>query len=120
VLLVLVLLSVFLYNIGKGYTLLLDNKDIELPGGTAKALAMVEVQVDNEEPIELYPRDRDMVLVNGKSHTISITAYNKSFAEIGSYKIRFKLREKSDMFLLSMPALAAEAEDWISPFSPQR
>lgn len=118
VILVLVLLAVMLYSMGKGYTLLLDNKTIEANGRTLEAFEMVEVNIDGGEPIELYLRDRDMVTVTGKRHFIQITSFDKSFRETGKHSLKFRIKDKGDMFLLSMPALAAEHEDWITPFQP--
>jgi len=115
---ILILLALFLYNNGKGYTLLLDNKKIESAGSTFKALDMVEVRVDRKEQIELFPGDRDMVVVSGRKHTISITVYNKSFAEDGVYKKEFKLQKGGGMYLLSMPAIAADLDEWIELYAP--
>lgn len=116
VVLVLIMVAVFLFIIGKGYTLLLDNKDFEYGGKTYEAFEMVKVWVDREEPIELYPRDRDMVMVSGKAHTIGITVYNKNYDEIGTRELKFRLKGKGSMFLLSMPAFGAELEPWFAPF----
>jgi len=117
-LIIVVLIAVLLYTNGKGYTLLLDNKDMEIDGISYQALEMVTVRIDHHEPVELYPRDRDMVLVPGKGHKATVTIYDKQYNEIAAKKLSFHIKEKGEMFLLSFPALAQDAEGWIIPFTP--
>ncbi len=114
--LLLVLLAVFLYTIGKGYVLLLDNRTVEVEGVSRPALEVVRVQVDGQEPIELYPRDRDMVQVTGAAHRITVTVYSRTGQELQTRQARFRIPGGATRYLISLPAFVAGAREWISEF----
>jgi hypothetical protein len=115
---VLVLLAVFLYTIGRGYVLLLDNKAMEAGGGTLPALETVRVQVDGHEPIELYPRDRDQATVTGAVHRLTVTVFDRGGRELETRRVRFRIPGNGRMYLISLPALVGGAGEWISEFIP--
>ncbi len=115
------LLAVLLYNIGKGYILLLDNKTVEASTSGAAAwpaLDTVRVQVDGREPIELYPRDRDQVSVTGAAHTLTVTAFDRGGRELETRRVRFRIPGSGRMYLISLPALVGGAGEWITEFAP--
>ena len=99
---------------GKGHTLLIDNKDAE--DGSVQAIDGVMVAVDRQEPLELYSGDRDKALVMGQSHAISIEVIGDGTKVVK----RIRLPMGGDMLLLSIPKLAAGIEPAVIPFvAPQ-
>lgn len=115
---VLVLLAVFLYTVGRGYVLLLDNKTVEAGGAALPALDVVRVQVDGREPIELYPRDRDQVTVTGAVHRLTVTVFDRGGRELETRQVRFRIPGNGRMYLISLPALVGGAGEWIAEFIP--
>ncbi|MGE0074740.1 MAG: DUF6672 family protein [Sphaerochaetaceae bacterium] len=109
-LLVVILLAVVMFIIGRQHTILLDNKTIEHGGKTYTAFPIVEVVVDTGEAIELAARDRDKAEVVGQHHKISVTYTDKFFEE---HKIVKKLKVPIgfDMVLVSIPALVGELDE---------
>lgn len=116
--LIFVLLGLLFFIIGKGHTLLLDNKTVTLDGTEYAALALVEVSIDSSEPIELTRRMRDMVQVPGQRHTITVSFIDKTGNEVTLSK-KFSIKVLQDMYLLSIPAFIEGAENWITPFTPE-
>ena len=96
------------FYLGKGHTILLDNKD----DGSVKAFENVSVSVDGEEPIEFMSGDRDMTKVRAQRHTIKININGK----IVEKKINVPVG--MEMALVSIPKLVAGVEPYVTPFVP--
>ena len=96
------------FMLGKGHTILLDNKDSS--DGTVKAFESVTVSVDGQEPIEFMSGDRDMAKVRAQWHTIEVTVNGKKTVK----KITLPLGQ--DILLLSIPKLVAGVEPALIPF----
>jgi len=103
-------LSVFVFLNGRGHTLLIDNKS--LPDGSAQAFRRVKVFVDGNEPLELYARDRELVKLTGQTHRVRIETQEGATRLEASFRIDLK----TDMVLLSIPKMAAGADDFWEPF----
>ncbi len=113
--LVLILIGVWMFFIGKQHTLLIDNKSV----GDIKALDAVYVRVDNGDEIEVMRRMRDQALVTGQSHKVTITYTDSSWNEVTiEKKINIPLNE--NMMLLSVPVLLANPDapqsEWLTHF----
>lgn len=113
--LLLILLGVWMFFIGKQHTLLLDNQTVD----DIRALDLVYVQVDNQPELELVRRMRDQALVTGQSHTVRITYTDSSWNEVTIEKdIHIPLNES--MMLLSVPVLLSDPdapqEEWLTHF----
>lgn len=110
----LVLVYVFLVGLtfifGKGHTLLIDNKDAA--GGAIAAIDGVLVSVDGKEALELYKGDRDMALLKGQRHRVSV----ESLTGEKLLEKSFRLPMDADMLLLSVPKLVAGQEPYIEVF----
>lgn len=115
--LVLLLLAVLMYIVGRQHTILLDNKTIEHEGKTYQAFSIVEVEIDKEGAIELAARDRDKVDVMGQRHTITVV-YTDDFYEEYELVKKFKVPIGHDMVLVSIPALVGELDEsvWLQEF----
>ena len=108
-------------------------KTIELEGKTFKALQEVRVSVNGAEPVELYPRDRDMVKVVGPAFSLRVEIEDPgSDVELVEREVRvgfgkdlmlsFPLMATSRDFILPPPASqqtpapeAAASEDALAP-----
>ena len=68
--LVVILVAILMYVIGKQHNIYIDNKDY----GSLKAFSYVEVSVDKQEPLVLAKRDRDVFTVVNQSHKFKVEA----------------------------------------------
>jgi len=113
-----ILLAVWMFFIGKQHTILLDNKTV----GDFKALSEVEVQVDKQEALFLMPRDRDQAIVTAQKHKVVIKYTDSSWNEVEIVKT-VKLPLSDSMMLLSIPTLVANPEaeqsEWLTHFEIQ-
>lgn len=115
--LLLVLLGFWLYHIGKGFDLLLDNKTITIGGETYKTRGTVRVFVDGGEAVELMKRDRAVVSVVGYDHVIRVEELDGDEEVVRTVEKVFRLDRRSGD-LLSIPALLGEEESWIVVRTP--
>ena len=101
---VFVALAALAFVLGKGHTILVDNKDAE--DGSVQAFEGVMVTIDRQEPLEMYLGDRLAAPVMGQSHTVTIEDFS------GSTKVERKIRLPlgEEMLLLSVPKLAEGRE----------
>ena len=73
-----VIFSIFLYNAGKGYNLLIDNKAITMDGKDLAPYPWVRVNISTaRKPVFLKAGGRDVLFVVGKSHTIHVRSWMK-------------------------------------------
>lgn len=111
-----VVLAFAMYFIGRQHTILVDNHSVE---GVAKALQSIEVSIDNQDSMELYPRDRDQYIVTGQSHKLHVKYTDSNWNEIDKV-IKFKVPAKNDMYIISLPKLAlnpdAPQSEWLEVF----
>lgn len=106
---ILILLGLLMYIVGKQHNVYFDNKDFE----GYKAFRSVEVTLDKQEPLELMKRDRDVQTVTNQVHKISIVTVNGEEVEL---KVKFPIKWQN--ILINVPALVAgEPESvWMSEF----
>jgi len=109
------ILAVVMFHIGKEHTILLDNKTV----GDYKALSQVNVTIDKLPEIELYPRDRDQAVVTAQNHRIRLVYTDSSYNEVVLEK-KLKLPISEKMMLLSIPTLVANPDapqsEWLTHF----
>lgn len=110
---ILVLFSFFLYNVGKGYTLLVDNKPITIGEQSFQPYPWVKVYISSvDEPVMLKAGGRDSVFVVGKAHKVRVEILDEGKNIIREVEQKFKLsRDSGD--LLSIPALGENYPQWI-------
>ena len=113
--LLIVLLGVVMYHVGKQHFILVDNKTV----GDYKALQSVIVTVDKEEGLELTPRVREEVEVMGQSHKLTVTWTDRNWEEHTiEKKITLPIGEL--YMLLSVPYLVNDPdspqEEWLTHF----
>ncbi len=99
------------FVMGKGHTILIDNKDAA--DGSYEATDGIMVSVDGGEALELYAGDRDMVLVKGQNHKVTIETFD------GEKSVKtIKLPIDIDMLIMSVPKLQAGIEPAVELFVP--
>jgi len=99
------------FVLGRGHTVLLDNKDSE--DGSVKAIESFTVSVNGQEPMEFMSGDRDMTKVRSQWHTLVVDVNGQKTEK------KFKVPIGEDMVLLSIPKLLAGVEPAVVPFVPQ-
>ncbi len=113
-----ILLAVWMFIIGKQHTILLDNKTV----GEYKALQEVEIQVDDQENLFLGPRDRDQAIVTNQKHKVVIKYVDENWEEVVIEKT-LRLPHSESMMLLSIPTLVnnpnADQSEWLTHFEVQ-
>lgn len=117
VLLGLVGLSVFLFYIGKGHTLLLDTNAITVNGQELSSADNIEVSIDGQEAKSMGRAERSMVSVGGPRHTIRIEVIDGDGRKVEQ---TFSVPTFMDMAIVSIPAILENAprELWVTKFVP--
>ena len=116
VLAALIALGIWLFYIGREHQVFLDNKTL----GEFKALEQVNVSVNNGEVSELMTRERDVRKVVGPKFEIKAEVFDED-GEISKTVVKeividnlCKFQFSRDI-MINLPALAAEAENFIVP-----
>jgi len=106
-------LVLWVFVLGKGHNLIIDNKDLADGSLTAVTEGNL-VSVDGKEASELYPGDRIMEPVKGQTHTIAIEDIS------GGNRIERKitLPVTKDTLLVSIPKLIAGVNPAVEVFVP--
>jgi hypothetical protein len=104
-----------IFYYGREHKVFIDNHTIEVQGSSFRALKLVRVAINNAEPIELTPRQRDLVKVAGPSFKFRVEVMDE-FGENVEKTIERELNPgfEKDM-MLSLPLLASERSDYILP-----
>ena len=106
-------LSVLLFYYGREHQIFLDNRTIEVEGESFRALKFVNVTVNDSSPVELMPRDRDLVKAVGPSFSFKVEVMD-DFGEEVEKVIEGKLRLGfAKDVMLSMPLMASDRDDYI-------
>ena len=116
VLIGLLLLSVFLFYIGKGHTLLIDTHALKVGDKEYKSPEMVEVSINGKPAESMGRAERVLVLVGGPSHTITIEVVSGAEKKVEK---KFTVPTFVDTVVVSVPAILgdAPAEHWVSTFT---
>ena len=116
VLIGLLLLSVFLFYIGKGHTLLIDTHALKVGDKEYKSPEMVEVSINGKPAESMGRAERSLVLVGGPKHTITIEVVSGTEKKVEK---KFTVPTFVDTVVVSVPAILgdAPAEHWVSTFT---
>ncbi len=106
-----IIIAVFLYNIGKSHKIYFDNKNITIGDTTYTASNTCRVWVDDEESQDVRNRSRKVFKVAGAAHTIVVqeVVNGELSGERIEKKIKFKLDEGA---IVNLPVLLDGAESW--------
>ena len=118
VLLILILaFSAFLFNIGKGHTLLLDTNALTFEGKELTSADTVSVSVDGREPEEMARAERLIVdNLMGASHRVAIEVLSGEDKKI---ETSFSIPASLDSAVLRLAAILRGAPEstWVEPFT---
>ena len=108
-------LSTLLFYIGREHQIFIDNRSIEVENESFRALKFVRVTVNDAPPVELMPRDRDLVKVVGPSFRFKVEVMDEFGEEVEKVMEReLRLGFAKDV-MLSMPLMASDRDDWMLP-----
>lgn len=111
---VLILIGVWMFFIGKQHTILLDNNT----NGDYRALSEVEVIIDGGQGLDLYSRMRDQTRVMGQKHEIQLVYESNGETVTLTKTIHIPVGEV--YMLLSIPYLVnnpdAPQDEWLTHF----
>lgn len=116
-LVLLIALGFGLRYIGKQHEVLLDNRTAEIDGKSYEQAEYMRIVVngDEENYIEFYAEDRDVVKLDGPSHKIKVTIMDEDSEQvIKTAEREFNFGTKS-AFMISLPALADSAPNVYLP-----
>jgi hypothetical protein len=113
------LLSAWLFWIGREHQVFLDNKTIEVGGGGGgenfRALAFARVSVAGKPSIELMPRDRDVAAAVGPRFTVRVEVMDEFGDEVQKVVEKEIAPGFAGDMMLSLPLLAAGRDDFVLP-----
>ena len=112
----LIALSVYLFSIGKGHTLLIDTNALTLDGKELRSAEMIEVSIDGQPAEAMGRAERVQVLVGGPQHTIMIEVVSGDDKKVEK---KFTIPTFMETALVSVPAILGDAppEHWVTTFT---
>ncbi len=114
----LIALGVWMFFIGKQHTILLDNNR----SGDYRPLDEVAVSIDGSEPLDIWSRMRDQMIVTGQGHTLTVTYVDDNWQE-QTITRELDIPVGEVYMLLSLPYLInnpdSPQEEWLTHFESQ-
>ena len=114
---VLILLGILLYNLGKENMVFIDNKEVALDGTTYTADAAYRVWIDGKEICDVNPDRRKMAQLVGANHKLTLEVIDDDANPIGK-KFEKKFSVKKDKSILNLSAMVGGAKNWVLPPEP--
>ena len=107
----LVLLCFVLNYIGKEHDVYIDNKTVMIDGTEYKEMDYIAVSFDGEDDdaVEYFAGDRDIVKLQGPNHTIKIVVMDEDTEEVIKTVERKLELGTIKSLMISLPAIAEEA-----------
>ena len=103
--LLLVVIAIAMFIVGRGHTVYVDNKTIEANGETYKAFNRVNVFVNGERLAKLAAKERGKATNIGQDFTMTIEVIREKGGETETYEnLRFKLPYNWDGIVINIPA----------------
>ena len=113
IVLALVAFSVFLYQSGKGYTLIFDNRNITLGEKSYEAPEYIQVTLDRKgRPLEIMGGDRDIMTVMGKKHVLKVEILSDDEETVMATVERPFVVRYDGGNLLNIPAFLSGDAEW--------
>jgi len=109
---VLILIGIFLYTIGKEHKVLIDNRDISVGDITYNAGTTYKVRVDNQEIGSIKKDERKVAKVSGKNHKIVVEEIKDNVLTGEKYEKKFKLKT-NESATINIPVMINNANGWI-------
>lgn len=105
--LVVLIIAVLMFIIGRGHTVYFDNKVLEYNGKTYECPYKVEAFVHNKNVAKLYVRERGMAEWMGQNFTMTLTVTQKKGGDEVTSDFSFKLPYNMDGVVVNLPGLLA-------------
>ena len=109
-------LAVAMFIVGRGHTIYIDNKDLEVGGKKYEAFYQVEVFVKDKSVAKLKAGDRGMVTVMGQKFRMVLHITPKEGEKKYGSAVSMNLPYNMDGIILNIPAIlgGGSEEDWQS------
>ncbi len=109
----LVLLCFGLYYIGKEHDVYVDNKTVTIDGREYQEIEYLALVVngDEKDSVEYFAGDRDVLKLQGPNHTLKIIVMDEDTEEVIKTVERKLSLGTIPAIMVSMPAIAEEAEN---------
>ena len=116
VLLGFIALSIYLFYIGKGHTLLIDTNAVTINGKELRSPETIEVSINGKAAESMGRAERILVLVGGPQHRITIEMISGDDKKVEK---QFTIPTFMDSAIVSVPAILGEAptEYWVTTFT---
>lgn len=116
VLLGFIALSIYLFYIGKGHSLLIDTNAVTIDGKELRSPETIEVSIDGKPAESMGRAERILVLVGGPQHRITIEVVSGDDKKVEK---QFTIPTFMDSAIVSVPAILGDAppEFWVSTFT---
>lgn len=121
-LLILIVIAVVMFIIGRGHTVYIDNKTLDYEGETYKAFNRVNVYVNAERIGKLASRERGKSTNIGQSFTMTIEVTREKGNDPETYEnLEFKLPYNWDGIVINVPGYLNNLpqEAWMTEFVSQ-
>lgn len=113
-------LAVAMFIVGRGHTIYIDNKDLEVGGKKYEAFYQVEVFVKDKSVAKLKAGDRGMVTVMGQKFRMVLHITPKEGEKKYGSAVSMNLPYNMDGIILNLPAIlgGGSEEEYMSEFIP--
>ncbi|MCE5235022.1 MAG: DUF6672 family protein [Clostridiaceae bacterium] len=105
---ILLIIAGAMFFVGRGHTVYLDNKAIEINGQTYTAPYKVEVNVNGEQVAKLYDKERGKAICIGPKFTMTLAVTKDKGGSEEITTVTLRLPRNMDGITLNLPALLAE------------
>ena len=119
-LLIVIIVAIIMFIIGRGHTIYFDNVAIDYEGKTLATPYKVEGNVKGEKVAKLYEKERGMTTTMGQNFSMDFTITEEKGGSEENVTIDLKLPYNIDGIILNVPALLAGAPEdvYLSEFIP--
>jgi len=110
---ILILLGISLYTIGKEHKVLIDNKDISINKTIYVADNPYKIWIDGKEIGSIKKNERKVAKVSGKNHKIIIEKIKDKVSTGEKIEKKFNLKT-NESATINIPAMINNVEQWIN------
>ena len=107
-LLLVLLIAALMFWLGRGHTVYLDSKPLEVDGVTYEAPYKITANVDGEQVAKLYEDERGMATCVGQTFTIELEVMQQKGGSEETVTKTVKLPYNMDGIILNLPGLLAD------------
>lgn len=115
--LLLIVLGIFLYKVGKGKDVFFDNKEIAIDGSTYAVTSSYIIYVDDQKVGEVYQDARQAAMLVAGKHKIELDVLSEDGSATGQ-KLEYTFQFKENGNILNIPALIGGAKNFVLPPEP--